>query len=204
MIKTRKLLAQTTCVLAVLLQMPFAMAQSAGKQQYISDEISVTIRQKPSNDAESLGVVKSGARVSVLESLGGDSFTHIRTSDGRDGWITSRFLSDQPAAKDQLTLLHQQLDQAHTQTQSLQHDLDAAQQQLAKAKPALEMAGENDKLRATIAQREQQVGALEQQFDAEKARRETLATGAVLVGAGIFVGLLLPWLGGRKKRRSDF
>ena len=204
MIKTRKLLAQTACVLAALLQMPFAMAQSPGKQQYISDEISVTIRQKPSNDAESLGVVKSGARVSVLESLGGDSFTHIRTADGRDGWITSRFLSDQPAAKDQLTQLRQQVEQAHAQAQSLQHDLDAAQQQLAKAKPALEMAGENDKLRATIAQREQQVGALEQQFDAEKARRETLATGAVLVGGGIFVGLILPWLGGRKKRRSDF
>jgi len=140
----------------------------------------------------------------VLESLGGDSFTHIRTSDGRDGWITSRFLSDQPAAKDQLTLLRQQVDQAHAQAQSLQHDLDAAQQQLAKAKPALDMAGENDKLRATIAQREQQVGALEQQFDAEKARRETMATGAVLVAGGIFVGLILPWLGGRKKRRSDF
>jgi len=204
MIKTWKFWAQLACALAILPYLPSAMAQSAGKQQYISDEISVTIRLKPSNDAESLGVVKSGARVSVLESLGDDSFTHIRTADGRDGWITSRFISDQPAAKEQLTLLRQQLDQAHAQTQSLQHDLDAAQQQLAKAKPALEMAGENDKLRATILQREQQASALEQQFDTEKARRETIVTGAVLVGGGILIGLVLPWLGGRKKRRSEF
>ncbi|MFI4980330.1 MAG: TIGR04211 family SH3 domain-containing protein [Nevskiales bacterium] len=204
MIKTWKFLAQSTCAFAVLLQAPFAWAQSAGRQEYISDEISVTIRQKPTNDSESLGVIKSGARVSVLETLGPDSFAHIRTSDGRDGWITSRFLSEQPAAKDQLTQLKQQLDQAHTQAQSLQRDLDTAQQQLAKAKPALEMAGENDKLRATIVQREEQVGALERQFDAEKARRETLVTGGILVGGGIFVGLILPWLGGRKKRRSDF
>jgi|SRR5882757_245995 len=204
MIKTRKFLAPAVCALAVVLHAPSAMAQSAGKQQYISDEISVTIRQKPSNDSESLGVIKSGARVSVLEVLGSDSFAHIRTADGRDGWITARFLSEQPAAKEQLTQLKQQLDQAHVQTQSLQHDLDAAQQQLAKAKPALEMAGENDKLRATIVQREEQVGALEQQFDAEKARRETLVTGGILVGGGIFAGLILPWLGGRKKRRSDF
>lgn len=192
------------CALAPALHMSSAMAQSTGRQQYISDEISVTIRQKPSNDAESLGVVKSGARVTVLESLGGDSFAHIRTADGRDGWITARFLSEQPAAKEQLTQLRQQLEQAHTQIQALQHDLDSAQQQLAKAKPALEMAGENDKLRATIAQREQQVGALEQQFDAERARRETIVTGGALVAGGIFIGLVLPWLGGRKKRRSDF
>lgn len=180
------------------------MALAEGRQQYISDEISVTIRQKPSNDAESLGSVKSGMKVTVLESLGSDSFAHIRTADGRDGWITSRYISDQPAAKDQLVALKQQLDQAHAQAQSLQRDLEGTQQQLAKAKPALEMAGENEKLKATIAEREQQVGALEQQYDAEKARRQTLVTGAILVGSGILVGLLLPWMGGRKKRRSDF
>jgi len=188
----------------MLLQAPLALAQSAAHEQYIADDISVTIRQKPSNDAESLGVVRSGVRVSVLESLGTDSFARIRTADGREGWITARFLSEQPAAKDQLVQMRQQLDQAHGQVQSLQRDLDAAQQQLAKAKPALEMAGENDKLRATIAQREQQVGALEQQFDAEKARRETLVTGGILIGVGILLGLMLPWLGGRKKRHSDF
>ncbi len=202
MTKTRKFWAQVLCVPAVLLCAGAALGQ--GRQQYISDEISVTIRQKPSNDAESVGSVKSGMKVTVLESLGNDSFAHIRTADGREGWITARFISEQPAAKDQLATLRQQLDQAHAQSQSLQHDLDGTQQQLAKAKPALEMAGENEKLRATIAEREQQVGALEQQYDAEKARRQTLLTGALLVGGGIFVGLVLPWMGGRKKRYSDF
>jgi SH3 domain protein len=204
MTKTRTFWAHTLCAPVFLLCAPHAAAQTQGRQQYISDEISVTIRQKPTNEAESLGVVKSGVRVTVLESLGSDSFAHIRTADGRDGWITARFLSDQPAAKEQLTTLRQQLDQAHAQAQSLQHDLETAQQQLAKARPALEMAGENDKLRAAIAQREQQVAGMERQYDAEKARRETLLTGAILVGGGILVGLLLPWFGGRKKRRSDF
>jgi SH3 domain protein len=201
---TRKFWAQLSCAHAVLLYAPFALAQSSGHQQYISDDVNVTIRQKPSNDAQSVGVVRSGARVSVLESLGGDSFAHIRTADGHDGWITARFLSDQPAAKEQLSQLRQELEQAHAQAQSLQRDLDTAQQQLAKAKPALEMAGENDQLRATVTQREQQVSALEQQFDAEGARRRTMLTGAILVACGIVAGLLLPWLGSRKKRYSSF
>jgi SH3 domain protein len=202
MTKTRTFWALVLCAPVVL---PCAaLAQAQGRQQYISDEISVTIRLKPTNDSESLGAVKSGARVTVLESLGADSFAHIRTADGRDGWITARFLSDQPAAKDQLVALHQQLEQAHTQAQSLQQQLDTAQAQLAKAKPALEMADQNDKLRAAISQREQQVQALEHQYDAEKAHRQTLITGAILVGVGMFIGLVLPWMGGRKKRRGDF
>jgi len=204
MTKTRKFWAHALCVPALTLcALPFA-ALAQGGQQYISDEISVTIRQKPSNDAESLGAVKSGAKVTVLETLGADSFARIRTTDGREGWITARFISGQPAAKDQLVAMRQQLDQAHTQAQSLQHDLDTAQQALAKAKPALEMAGENEKLRAAMAQREQQVTELEQQYDGERARRQTLLLGAILVGAGIFVGLVLPWMGTRKKRYSDF
>ena len=202
MTKTRTFWAHALCVPALLLCPPHAAAQ--GRQQYISDEISVTIRQKPSNDAESLGSIKSGMKVTVLESLGSDSFARIRTADGREGWITARFITDQPAAKEQLTALKQQLDQAHGQAQSLQQELNTAQQQLAKAKPALEMAGENEKLKAAIAQREQQVGELEQQYDAEKARRQTLLTGALLVAGGIFIGLVLPWMGGRKKRYSDF
>jgi len=202
MTKTRTFWAQCCCVPALLLCVPLAMAQ--GRQQYISDEISVTIRQKPSNDAESLGSIKSGMKVTVLESLGSDSFARIRTADGREGWITARFITDQPASKEQLGTLKQQLDQAHSQSQSLQQELNTAQQQLAKAKPALEMAGENEKLKAAIAQREQQVGELEQQYDAEKARRQTLLTGALLVAGGIFIGLVLPWMGGRKKRYSDF
>jgi SH3 domain protein len=204
MIKTRTFWVRLCGGPALLLWAPLALAQPEGQQQYISDDISVTIRQKPSNDALSLGVVKSGARVTVLDSLGADSFAHIRTADGRDGWITARFLSAQPAAKEQMLQLKQQLEQAHGQAQSLQRELDSAQQQLAKARPALEMAGENDKLRADIAQREQQVSELERQFDGERARRDTLATGAGLVGGGILLGLLLPWVGTRKKRYSDF
>jgi SH3 domain protein len=204
MIKTRTFWVRLCGGPALLLWAPLALAQPEGQQQYISDDISVTIRQKPSNDALSLGVVKSGARVTVLDSLGADSFAHIRTADGRDGWITARFLSAQPAAKEQMVQLKQQLEQAHGQAQSLQRELDSAQQQLAKARPALEMAGENDKLRADIAQREQQVSELERQYDGERARRDTLATGAGLVGGGILLGLLLPWVGTRKKRYSDF
>ena len=204
MTNTWKFWAQALCVCVVLLQPRPASAQQGPRQQYISDDVSVSVRQNPSNDAQSVGTVRSGARVSVIESLGSDSFAHIRTADGRDGWITARFLSVQPAAKDQLLELRQQLEQAHAQAQSLQRDLDTAKQQLDQARPALEMAGENDKLRADIAQRAQQIGVLEQQFDTENSRRETTIAGGLLVCGGILIGLFLPWIGARKKRRSEF
>ena len=188
-------------IIVASLMLPVAMAQSSGHQQYISDDISVTLREKPSNDAAPLGALKSGARVSVLEVLGPDSFARVRTADGREGWVTARFISDQPAAKDQLVQLRSQLQDANAQIQSLQHEQQTAQQQLEKAKPALQMAADNDQLRETLAAREQAAAALERRFDEGQARRQMLITGAALVGGGVFLGLVLPWLAGGSRRR---
>lgn len=190
----------------VVLLLPVAAVQAQGKPQYISDEISVTIREKPSNDSNSLGQIRSGAKVTLLESLGADSFARIRTGDGREGWITARFLSDQPAAQDQLLQQRKDLDEAHAQIQKLQRELDEAQQQLAKARPALQLVADNDRLRAAVNQREQAVAELERRYDTEKARRDTMIAGAALVGGGVLLGLVLPHLGGsgRRRRRGEF
>ncbi|HUP91218.1 MAG TPA: TIGR04211 family SH3 domain-containing protein [Solimonas sp.] len=180
-------------------------AAQAGREQYISDEISVTIRQEPRSDAPSLGVLKSGAKVTVLEVLGADSFARIRTPDGREGWITARFLSTQPAAKDRTNAIRAELDQARERAQALEKELALAREQLSRAQPALELAQDKERLQAQIVQLEQHSAQLTSRYDAESARRRTLATGAGLIVGGVFLGLVLPWLAsGRRRRYSEF
>lgn len=182
-----------------------AFAQQGSRQQYISDNISVTVREAPRNDAPSLGAVTSGARVTVLQSLGPESFARIRTGDGRTGWITARYLSSEPAAKDRLESAEKQLAEARARIDSLQRELASAQERLVQAEPAFKMAGDNERLRASLAEQEQAARAMQERYDAEKARRRTLVTGAALVGGGVLIGLVLPWLGrGKRRRYSDF
>ncbi|AXQ31553.1 TIGR04211 family SH3 domain-containing protein [Solimonas sp. K1W22B-7] len=199
-------MTRTLLLVSVLLAPTLAFAQSAGRQQYISDDITVTLREQPRNDAAPAGALKSGAKVSVLESLGPESFTRIRTADGREGWVTSRFLSSQPAAKERYLQAQQSLDEAQKRAANLERELTAAQQQLGLAKPAFELARENEALKASIASLQQDNGAIQQRYDVERAKRRTLIAGASLVGVGVLLGLLLPWIGGgRKKRRyGDF
>jgi SH3 domain protein len=193
-----------TAVLALLaLYTPVLLAQ---KQQYIDDEISVTVRDAPSNDAAFLGVVKSGDRVTVLESLGPQSFARIKTTDGKEGWITARFLTDEPAAIDALNSVRRELDQAKSRIRSLESDLEKAQTELEQARPALELAGENDQLRIQISELQRGAQEVERRFNEQKAWRRTMLTGGALVGAGVFLGLLLPWIGrtSRRRRWGDF
>lgn len=191
--------------LAALLVASPALAQTGGQQQYISDEISVSIREAPRNDAPALGIIKSGARVTVLETLGAESFARIRTSDGRTGWITARFLTAQPAAATRLTQTREELDAAKLQLRNLESELAAAKSQLSKARPAFELSQENERLQAAIGEHERTAADLQLRYDAARQQRKTLLTGASLLSGGVILGLLLPWLlrSGRR-RRSDF
>lgn len=181
-------------------------AHAQDKQQYIDDEITVTIRDAPRNDATYLGTIKSGDRVTVLESLGDASFARVKTSTGKEGWITARYLTDRPAAREALNGVQRDLKTAQTRVAELEGELSAVQGNLAQARPALEMAQENDQLRAQITALEQQAQEAERRYDVQKTSRRTMVTGGSLVGAGIFLGLVLPWLGGMRKRRrwGDF
>ena len=196
-----------TCLVAGLVLLPaIAWAQDGGRQQYISDDISITVRDGPRNDAASVGVVNSGDRVTVLETLGEQSFARIRTPDGRSGWITSRYLSALPAAKDRVQGLQTELTQSRNQVKSLQAELDAAQGRLQDARPALEVAADNERLKAELATAQQQNQDAQIRTNEERARRRTLVTGAALVGGGILLGLILPLIGrsgGRRKRRNE-
>ena len=174
---------------------------AAEELRYVSDEVSVPLRAAPDNDADLLGVLKSGDKVSVLRSLGPQSYTQVQTSRGTEGWLPSRYLSEDPAAQVRLRSAQRERDQARAQAERLQNELDTARKQLAAAAPAFELADENQRLREQMQELQQRSEELKQFYDEEKARRKTLITGAALVGGGILAGLILPLLG-RGRRRS--
>src|SRR3546814_567242 len=163
---------------ALIFAVPLAYAE--GTPQYITDDVSVTLREAPRNDAASIGVLHSGDKVTMLETLGEQSFARVRTSAGAEGWMTARYLSGQPAAKDRLSQMKSDLDAARTQIKSLQDELKSAKTQIDATRPAFELSQENTRLKAELAAKEQAMAAAAQRFDGERAKRATLIAGAGL------------------------
>lgn len=196
---------RTHFLLILSLAAPLAHAQS-GASQYISDDVTVVLREAPRNDGASVGALRSGDKVSVLESLGPDSFARVRAADGREGWITARYLAAQPAAKDRLGQYKTDLDSAQKTIKSLQDELKAAQAQLEQARPAFELSQDNTRLKSELASKEQALDAAMRRYDEERARRATLLAGAGLLGFGVVLGLFMPGLlqSRRRRRYGDF
>jgi len=172
------------------------------KLQYVTDEVTATMRDAPRMEAAAKANLKSGTHIYVLETLGADSFAHVRTEDGKDGWIPARYISSEPAAKEKVAPLQAELKQARDRIATLERDLAQARETVAKAAPALQLAEDNDKLKAQLAEKDQAGVDLQKRYSEEEAQRKTLITGAALVVGGVIVGLLLQWLGRSQKRRS--
>lgn len=208
--------------LSLLLLLPAsALAQ---KQQYINDQITVSLRDGPRNDATFLGLLKSGDAVTVLENLGEQSFAKVRTADGREGWVTSRFLTDEPAAASLLADARGSLDKAQARIGSLEQELaDARAELLKKVQPVqqeqpaasapppppppsdVELTRQNAVLRAQLAEAQRRAHKAPPPAGSDEERRNLMLTGGLLLGAGVTLGMLLQWIAGRRRRHwSDF
>ena len=120
---------------------------AAAEDLFVSDVINLSIRERPANDAGVIGQVSSGESVEVLESLGPQSFTRIRDANGREGWVTSRYLTPEPAARVQLEKAEAALAKSNRALSTLQVEFEAAQARLAK------LESEGAELRALLDER---------------------------------------------------
>lgn len=78
---------------------------------YIDDNLRVGVRSEHSSQSAPFKVINSGATVELIKKSG--DYSYIRTSDGKKGWVRSRYLSKTPPAK----LLLQELEVEHNKTQ---------------------------------------------------------------------------------------
>ena len=76
---------------------------------FVTDSMKITLRIGPGNDRKILAMVKSDEAVNVLETQKEWSF--VRTADGKEGWVISRFLT----ANQPNSILLEDLRQEHSQ-----------------------------------------------------------------------------------------
>ena len=70
--------------------------------RYVTDQLSVTLRTGKGPQYSIVKVLSSGTRVRVLETDGESGYSRVRAGDGSEGWMLSRYLMDEPAARDRL------------------------------------------------------------------------------------------------------
>ena len=217
----------TTCYTLILWL--FAISAAHGAPAWVSDQFEITLRTGPSTSNSIQLMVDSGARLEVLEQDAESGYSRVRTSGGSEGWVLSRFLIDQPSAREQIEKLTGQITRTNIEGTSLDSQIAAIRKEYSSAKRQISMLeNENAALKRELAEIRaaaadvlgvnQQNKNLMDELAAEKMRSDELAqenrqlasqttrywflSGAAVLLVGLLLGLWLPSI--RRRRRSGF
>jgi SH3 domain protein len=87
-------------LLALFIILILIPASSLAETIFVTDSLKLKLRVTASNDAEVVTSLDSGQKLTLLEKQ--KRFTRVKTSDGKQGWVQSWFLTDKPPATYQL------------------------------------------------------------------------------------------------------
>lgn len=125
-------------------------ATANAETKYITDTLTLTFRSGPSSENKILSFLKSGQRLELLQA--GETWSKVRLPDGKEGWVLSRYLTDQPASADVL----ERLQAKHQELTEQSAKLMEANEQL---------ADENQNLKAAVADHEKALESLRKDYE---------------------------------------
>lgn len=204
-------------------------AGAIAQTQYVSDDLQINLRTGQGDQYRITKILSSGTRLTVLEQGEGE-WVRVRTQGGDEGWVRAQYLQSEPVARDRLAqaqariaeLTNQQRNlggQTSTlreENQRLSSELQTAQAEVQRLSTELDelkrISANAVNLNQTNQQLMEERQLLETEIDILQAENERLADdsrqtwflyGAIAVGIGVILTLLLQGMRSRR-RYSDW
>jgi SH3 domain protein len=207
-----------------------AAAVTRAEPGWVSDQIEVTLRTGPSTSNAITRMLRSGTQIEIVERDDDTGYARVRTSSGTEGWVLTRYLMNEPPARQQLERLTSQLNTATTEGSSLGSQLTAIKSQYDQATAtiaslerdkanverelneikqtaanAIEIDRQNRDLRQQLADAEIKVSILQQENESLSGQttRNWFLAGALVLFVGVVMGLWLPRIRWQKRSRYE-
>ncbi|HDI60597.1 MAG TPA: TIGR04211 family SH3 domain-containing protein [Desulfobacteraceae bacterium] len=219
-----KLMTRLCLIVSVaLLMQGLGSALAAAATMYVSDEIEITMRTGPATDRKIIALLSSGSAVEMVER--GKDWSRVRLSDGREGWVLTRYLTaDTPTAikLEQLETryaevvernkeLERKVSKLSTENSATGSELAQAQAELNRVKAAYEtLKSESTDFLKLKAKYEKNVKELKEarqaaeKFENERNRlaHSQLMDGLLYGGGLVIFGFIAGWIIKRPRQRS--
>ncbi len=183
------------------------VAQQDDASRWVSDELSTFVRSGPTDRYRIVGTLTAGQPVTLLSTNG--DYSEVRSESGDVVWVQSKELQEEPSAQDQLPELQDQVkaltseldginDTWEKRTSAMRDNLAAREQRIN------ELETRNQELESANAAIGQANRKLEARLDTQKEDllMRYFMYGGGVAGAGLVVGLLVPHLPRRRRKRD--
>ncbi|WP_111413760.1 TIGR04211 family SH3 domain-containing protein [Billgrantia lactosivorans] len=190
-----------------LVASPLQAQQSDDATHWVSDELTTYVRSGPTDGYRIVGTLAAGEPVSVIETSG--DYSRVESDDGERVWILSDELQESPSARDRLPQLERQVEQLETELDGINETwegrvatmtetLEAREQRIAELEERNhQLDGEAEQSRRTVRQLQARLDTQE-----EDLLMRYFMYGGGVAGAGLLVGLIVPHLPRRRRKRD--
>lgn len=213
--------------LTLLLSATVAMADDT---RYVTDQLEITLRSGQSTKHQIIRMLPSGTPVELLETDDETKYSRVRTSDdGTEGWVLTRYLDEQPSARERLVKINQQVKQLSDDNRKLQQTLkettrekerlsnalnasDSKNEQLSRelahikqiSAATIEVDRANQDLKTELERLKSRYEQAENTIDTlrDDSNRKWVMVGAGIILLGMLIGLIIPKI--RWRRKSDW
>jgi SH3 domain protein len=218
-----------TLLLAASLAGGITPTAAEAESRYVSDELEITMRVGASTKQRIISMLESGTEVEVLSVDSKSGYSKVRAPNGKVGFVLTRFLMDEPSARDQLETLNARIQELEAEPEQIRSRLNQLQEDYAKlqkdhqkvvndknaitqelagirqtAANAINISNERTELRKQLVALKQQVADLQHTNRELSNNRDQnwFMIGAGVVLGSIFIGWLLPYLRFKRRRTS--
>ncbi len=191
-------MARLLAIITFLTSLYFATGSTTAQaENYISDEIGVTMRSGPTNRYRVVGNLRAGTPVKVLQRDAENDSIQVSTLDGStSGWVKSEYVS----TKETVLAQYQNL---QAETAKLQSQVSNLNQQLQNKNS---IQSQNQDLQLQVTELENQVDQLSQQADLQNSRfrKDVFYAGALTVLISMFIGWLITRASFSRRQKSGW
>lgn len=190
-----------------LMVTPLYAQQSADGSHWVSEELSTYVRSGPTDGYRIVGTLTAGEPVTVLESSG--DYSRVESASGDRVWVLSNELQQTQSSRERLPQLEEQVAQLETElgginetwegrVMAMTETLEVREQRIAELEQRnRQLASEADSAGQTIRQLQARLDTQE-----EDLLLRYFMYGGGVAGAGLLLGLIIPFLP-RKRRKRD-
>ncbi len=210
----------TALILGLLLIYP-----AVAEKRYVKDVLTITLRSGPGEEYKILKGLKSGAHLQLIEESEGGKYAKVTTDKGLEGWVMNRYLVNEPVAFEKLILTERELAKAKSDLTDVKQKYTNTKKELADANRsatglnndkvkqskeleyikkvsanAINLDKKNQELVTKSEELKITVETLRNENERLQNNRDVnyILVGGFLVALGLFLGWLIPKLGGRK------
>jgi SH3 domain protein len=100
-----------------LLMVTFVAASAAAESKYVSEDFEITMRTGPGTDRKIISLIPSGHQVEIVTP--GEEWTEVLLPNGKQGWVLTRYLTDEVPTTLKLERLQERYDKTLAENKDL-------------------------------------------------------------------------------------